>query len=124
MGTIPPTAGPDGQQTIADHYAVLGVLPTAPIEDIHKAYRKLVLLHHPDKVAASERGSRSTTPRNDQTSDATDPFNDVTNLYSRQASASVDIRALNEAKYVLSDLVRRADYDAALQNQRELCLSV
>ena len=34
---------------MADHYKVLGVPETASQEDIKKAYRKLSLLHHPDK---------------------------------------------------------------------------
>ena len=32
-----------------DHYATLGVRPSATLADIKKAYRQLASLHHPDK---------------------------------------------------------------------------
>lgn len=32
-----------------DHYAALGVRPSATLADIKKAYRQLASLHHPDK---------------------------------------------------------------------------
>jgi hypothetical protein len=38
-----------------DHYGVLGVDPGAPTAEIRKAYRRLALEHHPDKVPASRR---------------------------------------------------------------------
>lgn len=40
-------------------YDVLGVKPDATNEEIRKAYRKLALLHHPDKHANSSEGDRS-----------------------------------------------------------------
>ena len=38
--------------TLDDAYAVLGVPPTATDDEVRRAYRKLALQHHPDRVAA------------------------------------------------------------------------
>ena len=34
-----------------DAYKVLGINPNATDEEVRKAYRKMVIQHHPDKVA-------------------------------------------------------------------------
>ncbi|BEJ13608.1 hypothetical protein CspHIS471_0307820 [Cutaneotrichosporon sp. HIS471] len=66
--------------TQTDYYAVLGVRPTAPNNEITLAWRRLVLASHPDKAGS--------------------------------APAQTDIRLVNEARAVLSDPARRADFDA------------
>lgn len=40
-----------GKQTLQDAYRVLGITPSASDDEVRKAYRKMALKHHPDKVA-------------------------------------------------------------------------
>lgn len=40
-----------GGKTLDEAYKVLGITPDATDEEVKKAYRKMALLHHPDKVA-------------------------------------------------------------------------
>ena len=47
------SSGDSGQ----DLYGVLGVPPTASQRDITRAYRKLALKYHPDKVPAEEKAA-------------------------------------------------------------------
>ena len=41
-----------------DPYRVLGVSPGASSEELHDAYRRLVMLHHPDRNGGSEESAR------------------------------------------------------------------
>ncbi|KAL1407299.1 hypothetical protein Q8F55_006720 [Vanrija albida] len=69
-----------------DYYAVLGVAPDAAPAEITQAWRRLVLVSHPDKQAG---GSKSASPE-----------------------PRADIVLINEARAVLSDPARRAAFDA------------
>ena len=42
-----------------DHYACLGVEPSASADEIRKAYKKLCLKFHPDKAAGGSEGERA-----------------------------------------------------------------
>jgi molecular chaperone DnaJ len=68
------------------HYDVLGVAPSATVDQIREAYRRLAREHHPDRTATSGR-----------------------------AGDDVSMPAINEAYRVLNDPARRAMYDASLR---------
>lgn len=70
------------------HYEVLGVAPTAPTEDIRRAYLRLAREHHPDRHGTGPSG--------------------------RAEAAEERMRALNAAWDVLGDPGRRTDYDRTL----------
>jgi len=69
------------------YYDVLGLDDrTCQLQDIKKAYRKLALRYHPDRVPAEQK-----------------------------AESTVKFREVNEAYEVLSDETQRAEYDRALR---------
>lgn len=70
------------------HYETLEVAKDASPEEVRQNYRRLILLHHPDKQRASED-----------------------NGLDKHAEA------LNVAYAVLSDAALRADYDSALKDR-------
>lgn len=45
-------SGPPPRKRLEDAYAVLGVSPTASDDEVKRAYKKLIIEHHPDKLAA------------------------------------------------------------------------
>jgi len=45
-------SGSSSSGSLDDAYKVLGISPSATDDEVKKAYRKLALEHHPDKVAA------------------------------------------------------------------------
>lgn len=47
-----PAGSPPKKRQIEDAYAVLGVSADAPFDEVKRAYRKLIIEHHPDKLAA------------------------------------------------------------------------
>jgi curved DNA-binding protein CbpA len=75
------------QQT---YYEVLELTPSATLQDIKKAYRKLALQHHPDR-----------------------------NPPELKDTATVKFRQINEAYEVLSDPEQRAIYDVELKSGRK-----
>ncbi len=81
----------DTKEKFVDYYEVLGVWPTADPESIKKAYFKLARLHHPDVVGKSDSESES---------------DDV---------SGVDFKKINEAFGILSDHVKRSQFDAKLK---------
>lgn len=70
--------------TLPNLYAILGIKPKTPIEDVRKAYRKLAREYHPD-------------------------LNPDPKAHERMA-------VINEAFEVLSDPVRRSEYDHSIGN--------
>jgi len=68
------------------HYDVLGVAPSANVDQIREAYRRLAREHHPDRTATNGR-----------------------------TGGDVSMPAINEAYRVLNDPARRAVYDASLR---------
>lgn len=70
-----------------NYYDVLGLPRHASEQEVIKAWRKAVLLHHPDKQASTQAAVK---PRD-----------------------GVDIRLINEAKWVLSDSQRREEWEEA-----------
>jgi preprotein translocase subunit Sec63 len=77
---IPPTLS-----SAPDYYNVLGLSRDATEQEVIKAWRKAVLLHHPDKQ--------------------------LVNPTSGTPSSNVDIRLINEAKWILSDENRRREWE-------------
>ncbi len=87
ISSQPPSTG--AAESAVDYYALLEVPRDASQEDITKAWRSLVLLHHPDKQA----GKKAVSGKNGE--------------------VNVDIRLVNEAKWVLGDQQRRKEWEEA-----------
>jgi curved DNA-binding protein CbpA len=85
----------DTKAKFVDYYEVLGVWPTADAESIKKAYFKLARMHHPDVVGKSGTESES--------DDA--------------SGSGVDFKLINEAFSILSDHVKRSQFDAKLKQK-------
>jgi len=73
-----------------DFYQVLGVWPSADVDTIKKAYFKLAKVHHPDVVA--QKGAPD--------------------------SGEVDFKLINEAFAILSDPVKRGEFDQKLKQKK------
>merc|ERR1712238_271040 len=90
MGIIMPFLSnglPSPTKEIKTHYDVLDVDPdTCTLSIIKKAYRKLALMHHPDRVPAEKK-----------------------------EESTIKFREVNEAYEILSDTDRKAEYDRSLK---------
>jgi len=84
----------DTKEKFVDYYEVLGVWPTADADAIKKAYFKLARMHHPDVVG---KGGGAGEGAGDQ--------------------ASPDFKLINEAFSVLSDELKRRDFDEKLKQK-------
>lgn len=82
-----------------DYYSVLGLSRDATEQEINRAWRKAVLLHHPDKRAPTSSTQASTLEQH------------ATEAETRLTAVHIDIRLINEAKWVLSDIDRRKDWE-------------
>jgi curved DNA-binding protein CbpA len=82
-GSITMASTAAGEQTL---YEILEVTPSANLQDIKKAYRRLALVYHPDRNPDSEK-----------------------------ETATVKFRQVNEAYEILSDADQRRQYDSELQ---------
>jgi curved DNA-binding protein CbpA len=57
-----------------NHYKVLGVTPSASIEEIHKAYRKLAFRYHPDRNQLSPTANKIMEAINEAYDTLSDPI--------------------------------------------------
>lgn len=84
----------DRQDSFLDYYEILGVWPTADESAIKKAYFRLAKMHHPD--VADKPGNGGNGGSEDQ---------------------SVDFKLINEAFGVLSNRLKRAEFDQKLKRK-------
>lgn len=86
-----------GRSALPDHYAALGLAPTAKASEIRAAWKAAAKQWHPDKVEGAARGEGLT---NEQ-------------IAHRVAGAAIRFREARTAYDVLRSATERADYDAA-----------
>ena len=75
-----------------DHYKILGVPLTASASEIKKAYRKMAMKHHPDKVDVETDAEREKVNEN---------FRDISNAY--QVLSNEDLRRRYDAGEDIDD---------------------
>lgn len=89
-----------------DHYRLLGLKQGASADDVRRAYKKFALRMHPDKAASACRFGTSIVPGTPLVGDASAIEAAV------QEQANKLFASISEANTVLSDPVRRSEYDA------------
>ncbi|WVQ94129.1 hypothetical protein IAU59_001207 [Kwoniella sp. CBS 9459] len=107
-----PSSSAPASAIVPDYYAVLGLSHDATDDEITKAWRKLVLLHHPDKQPTSSSSSSPScatpiTPDTDSMTASTNEYDLFSQAGRAPATSEVDIRLINEARSVLSDPSKR-----------------
>eukprot|EP00887_Chlorella_sp_A99_P001003 scaffold5.g1003.t1 len=88
-----------------NHYAVLGLGPTAAPAEVKAAYRRLALAYHPDKAASSRGGGRSRGGSDGGGGSAFQPGG------LPHAAADAVFKLVTEAHSVLADPERRRAHD-------------
>ena len=88
-----------------DPYQVLGVLPGASSEELHDAYRRLVMLHHPDRNGGSAESTRR--------------FQEIQEAYELVRSGKVRPRPARPPRDDSSVASRMADLERELREAHE-----
>lgn len=88
----------DGDVESSTHYTTLEVHSSATRDEIRQSFRRLILLHHPDRL----RSGQINLPENDRAGHGEVPFD-------------VRAEALNTAYGVLYDPEKRSAYDEQLR---------
>jgi curved DNA-binding protein CbpA len=57
-----------------DHYKLLGIAPSASVQEIKKAYRKLAFQYHPDRNQASQKANEKMQEINEAYATLSDPI--------------------------------------------------
>jgi len=96
--------------TKRDYYEILGVSKGASSGDIKKAYRKLVMKYHPDRVSESQK--KEAEEKFKEISEAYAVLNDPKkrSLYDQYGHAGIDSRFSTE------DIFRNADFSSIFKD--------
>jgi molecular chaperone DnaJ len=92
-----------------DYYEILGVPKDANLQDIKKAYRKLALSHHPDRVPADKK--KEAEEKFKEISEAYGVLSDPQKraMYDQYGHAGIDQR------YTTEDIFRGADFSSVFE---------
>lgn len=93
-----------------DYYEILGVLKTASLADIKKAYRSLALKYHPDRVAEAEK--KGAEEKFKEISEAYGVLSDAQKrqMYDQHGHAGID------QNFTAEDIFRGADFSSVFEN--------